>query len=138
MDLKILDIIGQDSPLIDAIVENDVPETGNQTQELINQVVPHFADVQNIPQASSIVNLRGSSNRKLRVPKINLKTDRDDYLTQKKKLTLELLSHDIYLRKLQALKLEKELGVRRSEYTQDLEEIKGIKTENMCEMEFEY
>lgn len=129
-----VDIIGQVSP-VDSIDGDEVTLTGDQNQEQI-KVVHNFADVQNIRQ--SITSLRsladvGNESRQRKV-----EGDTDDYLSQKRKLTLELISHNIYLRKLQALKLEKELGIVRSEYTQELEVTKEIKTENTCEMDFEY
>lgn len=40
----------------------------------------------------------------------------DNYHHQKQLLTLQLLRHDIYLRKLTALKLEKDIGLRKSSY----------------------
>lgn len=129
-----VDIIGQVSP-VDSIDGDEVTLTGDQNQEQI-KVVHNFADVQNIRQ--SITSLRGLSDVGNESRQRKVEGDTDDYLSQKRKLTLELISHDIYLRKLQALKLEKELGIVRSEYTQELEVTKEIKTENTCEMDFEY
>lgn len=141
VDLKILEITGQDSSVLDAIVEDEVAVTeehnySQQTHDQINRVVPHFADVQNLQ--SGLKSSVGHERVPITKPKIGV----NDYLSQKRKLTLELLNHDIYLRKLEALKLEKELGLKRSEYTQELlsqpEAEKEIKNENTCEMEFEY
>lgn len=129
-----MDIIGQVSP-VDSIDGDEVTLTGDQNQEQI-KVVHNFADVQNIRQ--SITSLRGLSDVGNESRQRKVEGDTDDYLSQKRKLTLELISHDIYLRKLQALKLEKELGIVRSVYTQELEVTKEIKTENTCEMDFEY
>lgn len=129
-----VDIIGQVSP-VDSIDGDEVTLTGDQNQEQI-KVVHNFADVQNIRQ--SITSLRGLSDVGNESRQRKVEGDTDDYLSQKRKLTLELISHNIYLRKLQALKLEKELGIVRSEYTQELEVTKEIKTENTCEMDFEY
>lgn len=103
VDLAILDIINRDSPLIDGL---DLPESGQVEVLPTVTVAPEIA----APQASNI-----NANRKR-----SAQPSTASFETKEKKLRLEMMEIEIYHRKLQCLKLERELNLNTSIYTRNI------------------
>lgn len=106
-DNIILDIIGKDSPVLDGL---DVPESGDIPSGI-------HADEENCPPVTPMPTPRP---RQIIRPLNRRPSNVDPNLTQKRKLQCELLEVEVYKRKLECLKMENDLALPKSKFTETL------------------
>lgn len=116
-DILVSEIIGKDSEVLTGLPVSDT--WGNTNSEITAEHATYEEDVDDPEATNNQIPVEGSENKKIMKKKMTKKEEEEELKLKKLKLTLEIMEMEKYERSLNILKLERELTLPPSKYTQN-------------------